>query len=131
MDLALVSIDKETGVLEFSGANNPLYLIRDGVDYVYKPDKMPIAIFDIMDPFSATEISMKKGDVFYLFSDGFADQFGGPLKKKLKYKPFRDKLMEIVNLPMSEQRDILDAFFGEWKGSQDQIDDVLVIGFRI
>ena len=131
MDVAIVSIDKINNTLEFSGANNPLYLYRNNTDSIYKPDKMPIAIFDIMDPFTSINLDIQKGDVFYIFSDGYADQFGGPLKKKLKYKPFREKLMAIHKLPMSEQRDVLDKFFVEWKDDQDQIDDVLVIGFRI
>jgi ligand-binding sensor domain-containing protein/serine phosphatase RsbU (regulator of sigma subunit) len=131
MDLALVSIDKHSLTLEFSGANNPMYLIRNKTDEIFKPDKMPIAIFDIMDSFSSTTVEMQKGDVYYIFSDGFADQFGGDNMKKLKYKPFREKLTEISHLPMKEQKQILDDFFSEWKGNLEQIDDVLVIGFRI
>ncbi len=131
MDISLCTIDIENNILEYSGANNPLYVFREGEDLIYKPDKMPIAIFDIMDSFSTTTIEMKKGDVFYLFSDGYADQFGGPKAKKLKYKPFRLKLKEIHQKPMIEQHQILDDFFEEWKGELDQIDDVLVMGFRI
>ncbi len=131
MDLSLCTIDTQNMILEFAGANNPLYMFRNNEDFVYKPDKMPIAIFDIMESFTTTTIPIQKGDVFYLFSDGYADQFGGERKKKLKYKPFRMKLLEIHQLPMDEQRQILHTFFEEWRGDQEQIDDVLVMGFKI
>jgi len=131
MDIALCVVDKKNKKLEFSGANNPLYLFRDGQDIIYKPDKMPIGIFDIMDSFTTTTIDIKEGDVFYIFSDGYADQFGGERQKKLKYKPFRMKLMDIHQKPMSMQHKLLDDFFEDWRGELDQIDDVLLMGFKI
>ena len=74
---------------------------------------------------------MNKGDSIYLFSDGYADQFGGAKGKKLKYKPFREILLSVQNDPMENQRQAIDNFFAEWKGDHDQIDDVCIVGFRI
>ena len=152
MDMALISINHDTNKLQFSGANNPLYIIRKGeLDqtndkivkfdlngkkngynfYEIKPDRMPIAIYLKMDKFTTHEIELQKGDNIYLFSDGYADQFGGPNERKFKYKQFKELLFENVDKPMSEQKVILEKAFREWKGDIEQIDDIVVLGIKI
>ncbi|MFH2094433.1 MAG: SpoIIE family protein phosphatase [Bacteroidota bacterium] len=130
MDIALCSYDPETGQMQFSGANNPMYLIRNGKLVEFKGDKMPIAIYEKMDRFGTQEIQILPGDTVYLFSDGFADQFGGPDSKKFKYKPFKNLLADIVSLSMDHQHERLGCVFDDWKGSNEQVDDVTVIGLK-
>ncbi len=130
MDMVLLIYDHEAKELEFSGANNPMYIIRDGRMIEYKGNNMPVAYYDNMTDFTRHTIKMKKGDRIYLFTDGFPDQFGGPDGKKFKYKPFKELLLEVHERPMEEQRRILQMVFDEWKGNLDQIDDVLVMGLR-
>jgi two-component system, sensor histidine kinase LadS len=130
MDMALLIYDRARGELEFSGANNPMYIIRDGKMIEYKGNNMPVAYYHHMADFTRHTIQLQKGDRVYLFTDGFPDQFGGPHGKKFKYKPFKELLMEVHDRPMDEQRRILQMVFDEWKGNLDQIDDVLVMGLR-
>ena len=99
--------------------------------YELKPDKMPIAIYEKMDAFTTHEIQIQKGDQLYMFSDGFADQFGGPKGKKLKYKPFKRLLLENADKSMLEQKKLLYQAFESWKGTTEQIDDVVVLGVKI
>ncbi|MBN1250667.1 MAG: SpoIIE family protein phosphatase [Bacteroidales bacterium] len=132
MDIALCTIDYKKMKLQFAGSNNPLYIIRNNKKVeVIKGDKMPIAFHDNMNKFKLTEIDIKKGDVFYIFSDGYADQFGGPRYRKFMYKPFRELLQQISEKPMEEQKDILNTKIEEWKGSTNQVDDIIVFGLRI
>ena len=131
MDIALCSINTETKKLCFSGANNGLYMIRDGELTEVKPDKQPIGNYQDAQPFTHHEFDLKKGDVIYTFSDGYPDQFGGPKGKKFMYKSFRNLLTEIHTKPMDEQHNILIQTFNDWKGNIEQIDDVCVIGVRI
>lgn len=130
MDMVLLIYDPAKRELEFSGANNPMYIIRDGQMIEYKGNNMPVAYYDNMTDFTRETIKIKKGDRIYLFTDGFPDQFGGPNGKKFKYQPFKDLLLEVNERPMEEQRRILNMVFDEWKGNLDQIDDVLVMGLR-
>jgi serine phosphatase RsbU (regulator of sigma subunit) len=132
MDISLVIIDLKAGKLDYAGANNPLYLIRDGKMIRYKADRMPIGIhFITFTPFSNQSVEIEKGDYLYLFSDGFADQFGGPKGKKFMYKPFQDLLLKHHDKPMELQKEILDNTFGKWKNDREQVDDVLVIGMHM
>jgi len=130
MDMVLLIYDLKTRKMEFSGANNPIYIIRDGEMIEYKGNNMPVAFYDNMTPFTRHTIQMNQGDRVYLFSDGFPDQFGGPNGKKFMYKPFKALLLEVHERPMEEQERILKMVFDEWKGNLDQIDDVLVMGLR-
>ena len=133
MDLALCVVDFKNKKLQFAGAYNPLFLIRDSELIVYKGDKMPIGIH-IGDKkhFLNHEIDIKKGDVMYMFSDGYVDQFGGGAEeKKFKSGPFKELLLENHKKSMEEQRSILDNTIEEWKGDLDQLDDILVVGFKI
>jgi serine phosphatase RsbU (regulator of sigma subunit) len=132
MDMALCILDIELNILQFSGANNPLYLIRDNELQVIKPDMQPIAIYPREQDFTYNEIKVKKGDVIYLFSDGFIDQFGGEYGERLKASRFKTILTEIHQHPLKEQKKILYNFFDKWKGTRfPQIDDILILGIRI
>ena len=132
MDISLVIIDLNNGYLDFAGANNPLYLIRNGNFIKYQADRMPIGIhFISLTPFTNHRIEIKKGDHLYLFSDGYADQFGGPNGKKFMYKPFQELLLRNHDKRPEEQKEILDRCFEEWRDSREQVDDVLVIGMRL
>jgi phosphoserine phosphatase RsbU/P len=133
MDLALCVFDLDTKKVEFAGANNPLCLIRDNKITTYKGDRFPIGAFEGSHPqlFANKEIDLMENDCLYLFSDGYADQFGGADNKKFMYRRFEELLMEIHNKPMEMQKEILKTRLQEWKGMNDQVDDVLVIGIRI
>ena len=130
MDMTVCTIHYDTGILEYAGANNPVYIIRNGELMNMKGDKMPVAIHDTMEPFSTRELKLKKGDTIYTFSDGFVDQFGGPNQKKFLSKNFRKVLLDIQDLSMYEQGIKLDQIFEEWRDEMEQIDDVTVIGIR-
>jgi len=143
MDMAIISINHETNVVQFSGANNPLYIVSktnhqrfktfDDLTgfYEVKPNKMPIAIYDKMENFTTHEIQLQKGDQLYMFSDGFADQFGGEKGKKFKYKPFKKLIIENSEKTMLEQKEIINNTFETWRGNEEQIDDVVVVGIKI
>ncbi len=131
MDMSLCIIDRENKILQFAGANNPLYLIRQKELMVTRGDKMPVAIYDNMPPFTSHSISLEKGDALYLFSDGYADQFGGPKEKKFMYKAFKQLLSEISDKSMPEQSKILEKTMEDWQGTYEQIDDMVIIGIRI
>ena len=133
MDMALCVIDFESKKLQFSGAINPLIMIRDGELTQIKGDKKSIGPVVSGEParFTNHEIDLKKNDCFYMFSDGYADQFGGPDNKKYMIRRFRDFLTEVHQKPMSQQMEILDQEFNDWKGDEEQVDDVIVMGIRI
>mgnify|MGYP002338713129 CR=1 FL=1 len=131
MDMALVTYTPEDNLLEFAGANNPLYIVRDDKLTEYAPDKMPLSLYTRMDNFSKHYIEAKKGDQIYLFSDGFTDQFGGDHQKKFKFRPFRKLIVENNHKPMEEQKNILNRTFEAWKGELEQVDDVLVMGIKL
>ncbi len=130
MDMVVCKIDYSSDTLEFAGANNPLYLFRDGELRVIKGDKMPVAIHENMQKFKNHTLPLKEGDTIYIFSDGYVDQFGGPNQKKFLARNFRRKLEEIQQLPMIRQGARLDEVFEDWRKDVDQIDDVTVIGIR-
>jgi serine phosphatase RsbU (regulator of sigma subunit) len=130
MDMVLCKYNKDSRELSFAGANNPLYLVRDGALKETKGDPMPVAIHDQMDPFTSHSIKVRKNDRIYIFSDGYADQFGGPQQKKFLYKRFREAILNLQDLPMKAQGEALSKTFDDWKGSIDQVDDVVVIGIK-
>jgi serine phosphatase RsbU (regulator of sigma subunit) len=132
MDISVCILDIIDYSLEYSGANNPIYLIRNGELFEYKADKMPIGIHEFYnEPFHTHKIELIIGDSIYMFSDGFADQFGGSKGKKLKYKNFKNILVELEQTPLENRSSKLNKIFEDWRGEQEQIDDVLVIGFTI
>ncbi|NJK86821.1 MAG: SpoIIE family protein phosphatase [Bacteroidales bacterium] len=133
MDVAFCSIDKKNRILEFSGAFNPLYIIRDNTVTEIKGDRYSIGLDHFENPdnvFTNHTIQLEKDDVFYIFSDGFADQFGGPEGKKYKYRRFRHLLLALHHLPMEKQKEYLKKSILDWKGNLDQVDDILVIGIK-
>ncbi len=132
MDVAMCSISKDFKTLEYAGANNPLYIVRDGEIIITKADKFAIASFDHGEQHYKNHVfELQKGDLIYVFSDGYADQFGGSKGKKFMYKQFRDTLIEIKDQSMLKQKEILDDKIESWRGDFEQVDDILVIGVRI
>lgn len=150
MDMALAIIDRENLEVQFAGAFNPLYLIRDKrnlqpeefVEYSVldskahqlfevKADRQPIAIHEVETEFTTRELQLKKGDTFYLFSDGFADQIGGPRAKKFLTRNFKKYLLEIQDFSMEEQHQMLDGTLEKWRTGYEQVDDILVLGIRV
>ncbi|NOZ46311.1 MAG: SpoIIE family protein phosphatase [Chlorobi bacterium] len=132
MDIALISYEKSRQMLQFAGAKNPLYLIRNNELQIIKGDRHSVGgvIKRIIKEFTNHEIKIEKGDVIYLFSDGFADQFGGPKNWKFTYKSFKELLLEIHQLEMEKQKELLVDTFSKWKGKGKQVDDVLVMGMK-
>jgi hypothetical protein len=130
MDMTICLFDRRMLQLQFSGANNPLYLISEGLLTQIKGDKMPVAIHDLMDVFTLHQLKLKQGDTFYTFSDGFADQFGGPQRKKFLTKNFKNLLLSIQDLSMIDQGNRLDEVFTDYRKEVEQIDDVVVIGVK-
>ena len=127
MDMALCVFHPRSRELQFSGANNPLYHIRNKVLTEIKPDKMPVGIDAIEEnSFTNHTLQLKPNDIVYLFSDGYPDQFGGPENKKYKYGPLRELLIGISDRSMEE----LDSVMSAWKGDVPQVDDILVFGIR-
>lgn len=131
MDMAVVSIDSSQNKIEFAGAHNPMYLIRDNELMVVEGDKMPVSIHVKMSEFTNHELEMKNNDLIYLFSDGYVDQFGGPENKKFKSKNLKQLIVDNSGKSMSEQKKVYEQVFNEWKGDNEQIDDVLLIGIKI
>lgn len=131
MELALLSIDPGTLKCEYAGANNPFYVVRNGDLIEYKPDRMPVSFYQRMDKFTSREIQLREGDQIYLFSDGYADQFGGPNRKKFKYTAFKQHLTDHAGKPMEEQHRALEDTIKEWQGAYEQIDDMVVVGIRL
>ena len=133
MDLSLCSLNKETNELQYAGAFNSLYYISNGVFSEIKADKFPIGVNldGIVDNYTNHTVQLQKGDAVYLFSDGFADQFGGSKGKKYKYNQLKQLLVSIQTLSIDEQKNNIERSFEEWKGSLEQIDDVLLIGVRV
>jgi serine phosphatase RsbU (regulator of sigma subunit)/uncharacterized protein HemY len=131
MDISLSRLNLKTNELQWAGANNALNLIRDGQLQEVKADKQPVGYYPEPRPFTNHEMQMQKGDSIYIYSDGYADQFGGPKGKKLTYKKLENIIIANNTLPMKEQKELLKKQFIEWKGLLDQVDDVCVFGVRI
>ena len=133
---------KIVATLQYAGANNPLWIIKPISNNLkpqtsnfelieVKPNKQPIGKVDNLQPFTNHTIELQKGDAIYIFTDGFADQFGGDKGKKFMYKPFKELLLSIQDKTMDEQKMVLEQHFESWKGSLEQVDDVCIIGVRI
>jgi len=132
IDIGLCIIDNVTKKLQYSGANRPLIMIRNGELTEIKPDKMTLGIAPLKEAsFANNCIDTLPGDSFYLFTDGFSDQFGELTDKKFKYKHFKRIIHSFEVLPMVQQKQHLESAFNEWKGNAQQVDDVLVIGFQL
>jgi len=136
MDVALCIFDKKTLELQFAGANSPLLIVREVGDELelinVKPDEMPIGIYySEKEAFTNHIIQLKHGDICYIFSDGYADQFGGNTGRKFMVKRFKTMLATHSDKPLPEQKRIIEKAFNSWKGNNRQIDDVLVIGVKV
>jgi serine phosphatase RsbU (regulator of sigma subunit) len=136
MDISLVKVktaDKNSDVieLEWSGANNSLWYIEKGEFKTIKCDKQPIGKTDLPKPFTTHPLRLPKNSSLYLYTDGFADQFGGPKGKKFKYKQLEELLISVNDLTGREQGMALKNAFEGWKGSLEQVDDVCVIGIKL
>lgn len=145
MDIAICTLNLKTNQLQYAGANNALHIIKqlDGNEtpdslknethYLQeiKSDKQPVGKHIDMTPFTNHTLMLKKGDCIFIFTDGYADQFGGLNGKKYKYKPLKKKLIDTVTKPLSEQKEILKSELEMWKGELDQVDDICVIGVKI
>ncbi|MDG2227478.1 MAG: SpoIIE family protein phosphatase, partial [Flavobacteriales bacterium] len=129
MDIALCSI--EGMKLQYAGAYNPLWIIRNGEIIETKANKQPIGQFDNPEPYTTHSFDLEKGDTIYIFSDGYVDQFGGEKEKKFKAKAFRQLLLSIQDKSIEEQKTTINEAFENWKGDLEQIDDVCVIGVRV
>ncbi len=133
MDISLMRLTKEPGKIQWSGANNPFWIIRKGEVEVesLKPNPQPIGSFFGRSPFHAHECLLNTGDCIYLFTDGIVDQFGGPNGKKLKAVGLKKILLQFHHLPHEEQRLQVMSAFENWKGDVEQIDDVCLVGIRV
>ncbi len=133
MDISMCVLHKSKGILEYSGAYNPLYIVRNNKIISIKGDRFSVGLGNEHEdvPFKNHIVKIQPGDTFYIFSDGYVDQFGGPLRKKMKYLRFRHLLLSIHNLPFMKQNRQLKDFFLNWKGDLEQVDDILIIGFNV
>ncbi|MCH7656946.1 MAG: SpoIIE family protein phosphatase [Bacteroidetes bacterium] len=131
MDMAVCAYNKKLKRLSFAGANNPLYLVRNRELVQTDGNRMPVAIHIKMEDFTKHDIPIEPGDSLYIFSDGFVDQFGGPEGKKFKNKKFKQLLVDIQGENMGVQKEILNKTMTEWRGEQEQIDDIVVLGFKV
>jgi len=131
MDISLCCINTNRKEVRWSGAHNPLWYVKQGEIHELPPDKQPIGKHDNPQPFHTHSLNLQKGDTLYLFTDGYADQFGGPKGKKFRYKHFEEMLLANAGKAMDEQKNILENSLNEWKGNLEQVDDILVMGVRI
>ena len=147
MDISLCNYNPQTKILQWAGANNPLWIVHNnssieenslsqgegwGEVLETKADKQPIGRYEGNQPFTNYEFKLNAGDSIYIFSDGYADQFGGDTgHKKLTKKRFRDLILSIQSSSMKEQGEELSKFMHSYMGSNEQIDDILVLGVRV
>lgn len=133
MDMTMLSIDFKNNKVEFAGAFNPFYIVRENELLQFKADKFPIGlrISEEVQHYTNQTIDLKKGDTLYIFSDGYADQFGGSKGKKFMAGRFRELLVEVAQLPIDKQKNKLNETIESWRGYHEQVDDILVIGVRI
>lgn len=133
MDISLCSLSLSDLILDWSGANNPLWILRKNSTEIeeIKPDKQPIGKYAEQKPFTNQQIKLSSGDSIYIFTDGYQDQFGGEKGKKFKASELKKLFIQISSHAMSEQKKMVDQAFEKWRGRLEQIDDVCVIGVRI
>ncbi|MBS4012632.1 MAG: tetratricopeptide repeat protein [Bacteroidetes bacterium] len=132
INMSLCILDRSNNQLLFSGAKNPVFIVTANKDFTtLQPDKQPIAIYRKMEPFANQQIALNKGDSIYLATDGFQDQFGGEHQKRFTAKRFKELLIEISDKPMTNQKGLLEQAFEDWKGYNEQIDDVTIMGVKL
>ena len=130
MDISLCVLDKNKNELRWSGANNPLWIVRNNVLLETKPDKQPIGKYVHQDPFTTHTIQIEKNDTLYILTDGFQDQFGGAEGKKFKTPQLKELIVSIQDKNMEQQKEIISDTFEKWKGNNEQVDDVCIIGVK-
>lgn len=130
IEMSICIIDKKTRLMEFSGAFLPVYIVRDDKLIEIKGDKKNVVQSFAMVSFNRSTFTLQDGDLLYLFSDGYADQFGGPENKKFMYRRMRHLLLTISKYPLPDQQRILDETIGSWMEGHDQIDDMMILGVR-
>jgi serine phosphatase RsbU (regulator of sigma subunit) len=130
IEMSICIIDRKTKVMEFSGAFLPVYIVRDDKLFEIKGDKKNVVQSFAMVSFNRSTFTLEDGDLLYLFSDGYADQFGGPENKKFMYRRLRHILLTISKYPLADQQRILDETIESWMGGHDQIDDMMILGVR-
>ena len=131
MDGILICVDKKNNTMEYCAANNEPILIQNGKIIELHKDKMPVGKGERSEDFTLHQIEIKPGDCLYLYTDGFADQFGGPKGKKFKYKQLNELLLSLKDQPLPEQKQIIESTFKNWRGNLEQVDDVLIAGIKI
>jgi serine phosphatase RsbU (regulator of sigma subunit) len=131
MDIALCALDYDTMTLNYSGANNPLWIVRKGELIEYKATRQPVGYYEKLTAFKTNTIQLQKGDMLYLSTDGYADQFGGEKGKKFMKKNFKDLLIVVAKFPINKQKEKLKEAFNEWLSDYDQVDDVCVMGVEV
>ena len=132
MDIALAVFDSDKNTVTYSGAFRPMLLLRDNNLFEFEANRFPIGFYgDIEKTFVTKEVKLKKGDIFYLFTDGYCDQFGGEFKKKFNRKHFKELLLSIHGMEMEEQRSFLQYAFLNWRQDEPQVDDVCIVGIRL
>jgi len=130
-DGILVCFDKINNVITYAAANNAPILVRNGELIDLDADKMPVGVGERKQDFTLRTLEYKKDDILYLYTDGYADQFGGPKGKKFKYKPLNEMIVANAPLPLEQQAEVLNKQFFNWKGDLEQVDDVLIIGIKL
>lgn len=132
MDAVLCRFNFEKMELSFAGANNPLWIVRNNILEEHETDNFPIGMHEgEIKPFTLRSAKIEKGNMIYLCTDGYSDQFGGPKGKKFKPKQLKDLLASVSKEPLTEQKKLLENKFNEWKKELEQVDDVLLIGIRV
>ena len=139
MDIGLAILDKQTNILQYSGAYHSLYLFRkdkpsdeeENELVVIKGNRQPVGVFPKETPFTKTEIQLYEGDVFYMFTDGYESQFGGDRGEIFKIRRLKELFKTIYSFPMPQQRNELETVFEQWRTNNEQVDDILVLGVRV
>ncbi|MBK7668487.1 MAG: tetratricopeptide repeat protein [Sphingobacteriaceae bacterium] len=131
MDISLCLLNKKTNEIDWAGANNPLWIVREGKIIEFKPNKQAIGKVDKPLLYQTHKVKLQKDDNIYIFTDGYADQFGGPNGKKFKYHQLVELMITISAMPIAEQKIKLETEFHNWKGNLEQVDDVCVIGIKV
>jgi serine phosphatase RsbU (regulator of sigma subunit) len=131
MDIALCSVDKQTNVLEFSGAMRPAFIIQNGALTEIRGSKFPLGFHHCEKSFERVSMQLRPGDMIYLSSDGYGDQFGGDRNKKMNRKAFKELLLSVADMSGEEQEAFLEYAHKNWKQGEGQTDDILVIGIRV
>ena len=131
MDISILAFNRTNNSIQWSGANNPLWYTQNDKIIEIKPNKQPIGLCDNRKAFTTHQINYVENSLFYLFTDGYADQFGGTKGKKFMYRKFQENLLTIHTLPLEQQETALKTEFQQWKGSLEQVDDITVIGIKL